>query len=230
MGRGNRGQGAGPAGSKQHRGRRSAAPDPVEPTPEAPATAVPAAEPAPEPDDEIAVYLAALEARAADAARRPRAGAVPVGEAAELLQVPAPALAELLVLLAEVLPAPPEAGGVPVGWLGPLAAAARWRDAGLDREELCRRTRELLEAAGRADEAAAGSEPVLAPDPTERVLEEVQRLHQVLERSEARWSEDRDRLLVALMRTQQELQSLRVEVSPRSRRHRRRGLLGRLLG
>lgn len=56
-------------------------------------------------------------------------------------------------------------------------------------------------------------------------------LARALNRSEERRARDRDRLLTALMRTQQEIQQLRYElIGQRSRRQRKRGFLVRLLG
>lgn len=59
----------------------------------------------------------------------------------------------------------------------------------------------------------------------------LEHLAKALNRSEERRARDRDRLLTALMRTQQEIQQLRYElVGQRSRRQRKKGLLVRLLG
>jgi DNA-binding transcriptional MerR regulator len=68
-------------------------------------------------------------------------------------------------------------------------------------------------------------------DPLQRLLAQLDRLHAELQRSEARRVEDRDRLMMALVRTQQEIQHLRYELSAaRSRKERRRGFWARLFG
>lgn len=59
----------------------------------------------------------------------------------------------------------------------------------------------------------------------------LEHLAKALNRSEERRARDRDRLMTALMRTQQEIQQLRYElIGQRSRRQRKRGFLVRLLG
>lgn len=57
----------------------------------------------------------------------------------------------------------------------------------------------------------------------EKLLQKIDSLSLLLERQEKRQSEERDRLMMVLMRTQQEIQSLRYEVAAtRSRRDRKR--------
>ncbi|HHY39053.1 MAG TPA: hypothetical protein GX507_09035 [Clostridia bacterium] len=63
------------------------------------------------------------------------------------------------------------------------------------------------------------------------LIAHLEHLARALNRSEERRARDRDRLMTALMRTQQEIQQLRYElVGQRSRRQRKRGFLVRLLG
>ncbi len=101
-----------------------------------------------------------------------------------------------------------------------LAAIAGWRAAGMAHEEVHR----------RAQAMAAQGTPALADDATERLVAEVSRVHAELLRSEQQRGEDRDRMLTALMRTQQELASLRLELAARHRRERKRGFWSRWFG
>ena len=86
---------------------------------------------------------------------------------------------------------------------------------------------EVEERLGAAQEAAASQEPAAAAAAgTDPVAMELQRLHQTLSDSAERERRDRDRMLTALMRTQQEVSSLRQELGAyRSRRQRKRGLM-----
>ncbi len=84
-----------------------------------------------------------------------------------------------------------------------------------------------------ADQSAAATEaPAVAapapPSPDAQLLDRFAALLEELRRTEARRAEDRDRLLTALMRTNQELQQLRFEIGRQPRRARRGGWLGRL--
>lgn len=79
---------------------------------------------------------------------------------------------------------------------------------------------EFLEAGGKVEVMDAGA-----------LLQRLEELTREVKLQELRRAEDRDRLLTALMRTQQEISHLRYElVTYRSRKDRRRGLLHRLLG
>ena len=73
--------------------------------------------------------------------------------------------------------------------------------------------------------AAQGEQPA----PAEALLDRLELLQAELAQSERRRVEDRDRLLLALVRTQQEIQHLRVELSG-TRRSRRKGFWARLFG
>ncbi len=162
-------------------------------------------------------------------------------ELAQLLQAEAGELESALAAFGSLLGASTEApagASVPAASLGALAAAIRWSRQGEGAAEIRRRLALLVGSpAAGSTEAAAAQEagPALTEQPPDAerwqvLLARVGQLHATLERSEERWAEDRDRLLTTLMRTHQELQSLRVEVSPRSRRNRRRGLWARLWG
>ena len=83
-----------------------------------------------------------------------------------------------------------------------------------------------------AGEAAAAQEPDAAtPALPEPVATELARLHRTLADSVERERRDRDRMLTALMRTQQEVSHLRQELGTyRSRKERKRGFMGWLRG
>ena len=104
-----------------------------------------------------------------------------------------------------------------------LARIVRWRGEGLGREEILRRI--------RAGEAEPTADDDVQGQAVDRLVGELGRLHQELQRSEARRAEDRDRLLTTLMRTNQELQQLRYEMAAaKSRKERRKGFWARLFG
>ncbi len=172
-----------------------------------------------------------------------------VDEVCRLVQVHPEALRPVLDAFGDILDVPAAGGAgplVPAPALGALAAAVRWSGEGLAHGEIRRRLQSLTPrtdghpgepgagASMAEHEAAAAAEAVsAAPEPESEwrvLLAQVGRLHTAIARSEERWAEDRDRLLMTLLRTHQELQSLRVEMSPRSRRNRRRGLWARLWG
>ena len=140
----------------------------------------------------------------------------------------------------------PESGRFTALDLARLQIAARGRIRGVPSAEIesmllvtrrqgeqPRPLRETREAAERtADEAAAAQEAEAAaatlPQP---VATELARLHQTLADSVERERRDRDRMLTALMRTQQEVAHLRQEIATyRSRRERRRGFMRWLRG
>ena len=85
----------------------------------------------------------------------------------------------------------------------------------------------LREAAASRDAAGPAVAAPPVPDPLVQRLESLQ---QELRRAEERRAEDRDRLLTALVRTNQEMQQLRFELARRPRRQRRKGWLGQLFG
>lgn len=114
-----------------------------------------------------------------------------------------------------------------------LREAVTLRSAGLSREEIRDRLRALGEAAAGLAlvpgyDQGAGTQPWglrYVDRATARDLLLIQKIEQLAEqlaRSEERRSEDRDRLLMALLRTQQEVQQLRYELAARGRRQRKR--------
>lgn len=196
---------------------------------------------------EVAVAAEALLAEADTPGDGPRAGdgalATPAtwvdrgeplsfAQACAALSLSAYVLRRLLDDFEDVLPPLVEGRGerlVPASALEVLAALATWRAEGLDADELRRRALEMRGAAAGdlpATEAEAEGGPV-----AQRLVEQVARLEEAISRQDERQAEDRDRLLTALMRTNQELQSLRYDLAAgRARRERRKGLWGRLFG
>lgn len=196
---------------------------------------------------EVAVAAEALLAEADTPGDGPRAGdgalATPAtwvdrgeplsfAQACAALSLSAYVLRRLLDDFEDVLPPLVEGRGerlVPASALAILTALATWRAEGLDADELRRRALELRGVAAGdlpATEAQAEGDPV-----AQRLVEQVARLEEAISRQDERQAEDRDRLLTALMRTNQELQSLRYDLAAgRARRERRKGLWGRLFG
>ncbi len=79
--------------------------------------------------------------------------------------------------------------------------------------------------------ASAGSVAPLSPDQLQALQEKLQELNTKLAKSEERRTEDRDRLVTLIMRTQMEIQHLRYELAAsQSRRDRHRGFWRRLFG
>lgn len=96
---------------------------------------------------------------------------------------------------------------------------------------------EIIAAA--ADAAAAKALQSIPPLTLDRLdslqdgdlIERLHTLSTVIEKAEERREQDRDRLLTALMRTQQEISHLRYELAAKTgRKSRKQGLLQRLLG
>lgn len=102
-----------------------------------------------------------------------------------------------------------------------LAAIASWRADGMAHDEVHRRAQAMV---------AQGTLVPAVDSGTERLVAEIARVHADLLRSEQRRGEDRDRMLTALMRTQQELASLRLELAARHRRERKHGFWSRWFG
>jgi len=101
-----------------------------------------------------------------------------------------------------------------------LRKIIQWRGEGKPKDEI----RRNLEK---------GPDGSLTEKPTEALLlEKLDLLSRELKRSENQRIEDRDRLLTALMRTQQEIQHLRYELSRQASRkdRKRKGLWSRLFG
>ncbi|MBX6350567.1 MAG: hypothetical protein IRZ11_03540 [Clostridia bacterium] len=85
-------------------------------------------------------------------------------------------------------------------------------------------------ADARADEAGV-REGADAADIEARVAERLRRIEEALSKSEARRAADQDRLLLALLKAQEEIQNLRYELGAQSSRTRkRRSFWARLLG
>lgn len=165
------------------------------------------------------------EAAAAEAL----APALTFAEACAALAVTPYVLRRVMDEYEDALPPLLEAGAerrVPAAAMAALGAVVGWRNGGLAPAAIRERLRGWPAAhGGPADAAPATGAPTL-----DRLVGEVAALQEQLQRSEQRQAEDRDRLLTALMRTNQELQHLRHEVAARSRRDRRRGFWGRLFG
>lgn len=82
-----------------------------------------------------------------------------------------------------------------------------------------------------ADLDLSSSDDLRDGEPDEQVLEILAELEARFEETELRRIDDRDRLMVTLLKIQNEIQHLRYElVAAHSRRHRKRGLLQRLFG
>lgn len=109
-------------------------------------------------------------------------------------------------------------------------------------EQIHRRTQEGFSEEEIRAELLEEAEPVIdddgevdPPDSRARKAEEqlMEVLHDLqgrLERSEERRVEDRDKLMMMLMRTQRELQQMRYELARTGRRQRHRSLWDRVLG
>lgn len=146
---------------------------------------------------------------------------VTLGEACALLGISPYVLRRLLEEFADMLPPPVEIAGerrLETAVVGMLATLVRWRGEGLSPEEMRRRMRAFGDGVPQERQQEAG-------DPLRTAVDE---LRQELKRTEHKQAEDRDRLLTLLMRTNQELQQLRHELSMRPRRERRRGFWQRL--
>ncbi len=111
-----------------------------------------------------------------------------------------------------------------------------WRNEGISADEIRRRLCETAHHPQRDAVKAEADAPAAQPDLTSAAgsggsLEAaIARLNELLAETERKRMEDRDRLLTALMRTQQEIQQLRHELSARQvRKEKRRGLF-RFLG
>lgn len=141
----------------------------------------------------------------------------------------------------------PESGRFTALDLARLQIAARGRTAGRTAAEIesqliaTRRDGEALgprivaeetAVAATTGEAAATKEAEASlPSVQGPIVAELARLHQTIAESAERERKDRDRMLTALMRTQQEVSHLRQEIGTyRSRKERRRGFMRWLRG
>jgi len=123
-----------------------------------------------------------------------------------------------------------------------LREAVALRNAGMSREEIRDRLRALAEAAaglavvpGYQGPGSPGQLVRYVDRATARdllLIEKIEHLSEQLARSEQKRVEDRDRLLMALLRTQQEIQQLRYELVARGTRRdrKRRSFWARLFG
>jgi len=199
-------------------------------TPEDPRRAAPAA------DAEVAAAAAVLEAvtpRGPRSGGTPDADALTFAEACAVLSISAYVLRRLLDDFEDVLPPlvdAPNERRLPRSALGPLLAIARWRNEGLGQEEIRRRAQGLQSGGSGVADADGGGQDAADDPAVGRLLSQVSRLHEELARQEERRAEDRDRMLTALMRTNQELQHLRFDLAAKTRKERRKGLWGRLFG
>ena len=150
-----------------------------------------------------------------------------LGEACEALGLPPSTFRQIIAEFNDLLEEPEEAGDVVVtispANLERLRAISQWRNEGVPAGEIRQRL------AGAGAEAAATAELANAEQLLLKQLESVRR---ALERSEERRVEDRDRMLTAMMRTQQEIQHLRYSIVANSSRRdrKKKGLFGRLFG
>lgn len=140
-------------------------------------------------------------------------GPITPAAACQQLGVPPYVLRALLDDYADWL-APAEAGLTPET-VRRLATVVGWRAEGLSADAIRSRL--------------AGGEG--ATDPLATLIARLGQVQAELTRGEERRAQDRDRLMMTLVRTQQEIQQLRHELGEtRSRRDRRRGFWRRLFG
>lgn len=160
-------------------------------------------------------------------------GSISVADACVELAVTGDLLRRLLTDFGDVLPPGIGSGRhrrLPRAAVVLLGEIIRWRREGLD-DASVRRQASIHAAVLSAPDGfpppgpPAGSVGAGADG---SLLAQVNRLQDAIARQEARRAEDRDRLLTALMRTNQELQHLRFELTSRSRKERRRGFWTRL--
>lgn len=95
-----------------------------------------------------------------------------------------------------------------------LATIARLQAEGASGEAIRAALLAGGETAGRVPPAARVDQPPV----WRAALERLERLDAAVRALERRWGEDRDRLLLALLRVQQELAALRQQLAPRGRR------------
>lgn len=135
----------------------------------------------------------------------------------------------------------PEAGRFTALDVARLQVAARMTQRGYGTEEIAEELGRLSEAPDGQPEDGTGLVPLgaAAPAPAARVAgreagrlrEQIAELRALVAGDLERQGLDRDRILMALMRTQQEVVLLRSELGlQRTRRDRKRGLLRRLIG
>lgn len=146
---------------------------------------------------------------------------VPLDDVCRRLSLTPAAVRSLLETFPEIGTVEERAGqrGLPADAFARLRTAAAGRAAGLEEEHV----RRLLA------EGDGGAEAAADPDKAAGLHERLDQLAEALLRSEQRRVSDHDRLMMALIRTQQEIQHLRYELAAtRSRKERRRGFWARL--
>ena len=153
------------------------------------------------------------------------------GEACEELGITPRTFRQIMVEFAEVLDRPPDeesSGEISESTLRKLGLIARLRSKGRSPGEII----EQMKGPGSEGEAAPDEPQDELLRKQGLLLERVDQLTRDLSRSEEHRVEDRDRMLTALMRTQQEIQHLRYElVAQTSRRARKpKGFFQRLFG
>lgn len=150
-----------------------------------------------------------------------------LGEACEALGVPPSTFRQLIAEFEDLLDDDQDDEG-DVATLGPasmerLREIVQWRNQGVPAEEIRARLQGAPAAAAVAPDADAHEK---------LLLQQLQRLDRALQRSEEQRIEDRDRMLTAMMRTQQEIQQLRYTLAANSSRRdrKKKGLFRRLFG
>lgn len=152
-------------------------------------------------------------AAAAEPVPEPSGEPVPLADACQRLGLTPYVLRGLLDEYAEWLSA--GEGGLAPEAVERIGAIVRWRAEGVPPDVIRARL-----AGGEAE-----------VDPLSTLVGRLAQLQTELARSEERRAQDRDRLMMTLVRTQQEIQRLRHDLSEtRSRRDRHRGLWRRLFG
>ncbi|MBX5475896.1 MAG: hypothetical protein IRZ18_02065 [Clostridia bacterium] len=151
---------------------------------------------------------------------RTEASFVPLDDVCRRLALPPAAVRALLEAFPDIgaVEVQGETRGLSAEAFARLRAAAAGRAAGLDDAHI----RQLIAS-------AAGEVATTAAEPDASLHERLEQLAQALLRSEERRVSDHDRLMMALIRTQQEIQHLRYELAAaRSRKERRKGFWARL--
>ncbi|MCL5045969.1 MAG: hypothetical protein M1598_04130 [Actinobacteria bacterium] len=153
------------------------------------------------------------------------------GEACEQLGITPRSFRQIMVEFAEVLEGPSDddaSGQISGSTLRKLELIARLRNEGRDSGEIIEQVKSL--GSEEENPSANHEEELLRKQGV--LLERLDQLTRELSRSEERRVEDRDRMLTALMRTQQEIQHLRYELAAQTSRRARKpkGFLQRLFG
>jgi len=154
-------------------------------------------------------------------------GGLTLGEACETLGLPPSTFRQIIGEFEDLLDQADEDEGA-VAMLSPavmerLRSIVQWRNQGVPVQEI----RARLQGAP----LAAGSSAAELQDHERLLVEQLERMNRELQKSEERRVEDRDRMLTAMMRTQQEIQHLRYSLTLSSRKDRKkRGFLSRLFG